>query len=138
MDRAVESALHGVRMVREGRAPGAPAPVRCASASRPASPACRLYRRLATLRDRGVRCLNGARSCLEALTRVYGPGGVLRLPGRAVGRAGVVLRDEEGQGTTEYAILVGVLVVIAIVAIALFRGRIQELWDSIASAVNGL
>lgn len=47
-------------------------------------------------------------------------------------------RDECGQGTTEYAILVGVLVVIAIVAVVAFRGRIQELWDSIASAINGL
>jgi Flp pilus assembly pilin Flp len=50
-----------------------------------------------------------------------------------------VLRDEEeGQGTTEYAILVGVLVVIAIVAIAAFRGRIQSLWDEISNAINGL
>lgn len=52
--------------------------------------------------------------------------------------AGSAVREEEGQGTTEYAILVGVLVVIAIAAIALFRGRIQTLWDSIASAINGL
>ena len=52
--------------------------------------------------------------------------------------AGSPVREEEGQGTTEYAILVGVLVVIAIAAIALFRGRIQTLWDSIASAINGL
>ena len=58
----------------------------------------------------------------------------------AVARRGLrTLRDEErGQGTTEYAILVGVLVVIAIVAIVAFRGRIQSLWDSIASAINGL
>lgn len=58
----------------------------------------------------------------------------------AAARRGVrTLRDEEcGQGTTEYAILVGVLVVIAIVAIVAFRGRIQSLWDSIASAINGL
>ncbi len=138
MGGTVEGGRRGVRAEREGRAPGVPVPARCAPPRCPGSPACRLCRRLAALRDRGARCLNGARSCLEALTRVYGPGGVLRLPGRAVGRAGVVLRDEEGQGTTEYAILVGVLVVIAIVAIALFRGRIQELWDSIASAVNGL
>ena len=49
------------------------------------------------------------------------------------------LRDEEeGQGTTEYAILVGVLVVIAIIAIAAFRGRIQSLWDEISNAINGL
>ena len=42
------------------------------------------------------------------------------------------------QGTTEYAILVGVLVVIAIVAITLFRPKIQELWDAIANGINGL
>ncbi len=48
------------------------------------------------------------------------------------------LRQTEGQGTTEYAILVGVLVVIAILAIALFRPRIQELWDAIATGINSL
>ena len=40
-----------------------------------------------------------------------------------------------GQGTTEYAILVGVLVVIAI---TVFRPKIQELWDAISSGINGL
>lgn len=45
---------------------------------------------------------------------------------------------EEGQGTTEYAILVGVLAVIAMIAIAAFRGRISELWDAISSGINGL
>ena len=55
-----------------------------------------------------------------------------RCPGRA--RHG----GESGQGTTEYAILVGVLVVIAIVAITLFRPKIQELWDAIATGINGL
>lgn len=48
------------------------------------------------------------------------------------------LCDARGQGTTEYAILVGVLVVIAIIAITLFRPKIQELWDAIASGINGL
>ena len=48
------------------------------------------------------------------------------------------VREERGQGTTEYAILVGVLVVIAIVAITLFRPKIQELWDAIVSGINGL
>lgn len=46
--------------------------------------------------------------------------------------------QEKGQGTTEYAILVGVLVVIAIIAITLFRPKIQELWDAIATGINGL
>lgn len=48
------------------------------------------------------------------------------------------LKDTRGQGTTEYAILVGVLVVIAIIAITLFRPKLQELWDAIASGINSL
>ncbi len=46
--------------------------------------------------------------------------------------------DERGQGTTEYAILVGVLVVIAIVAIIAFRGRVSELWQAISDGINSL
>ena len=48
------------------------------------------------------------------------------------------LMSEKGQGTTEYAILVGVLVVIAIVAITMFRPKIEELWNAIANGINGL
>lgn len=44
----------------------------------------------------------------------------------------------KGQGTTEYAIIVGVLVVIAILAITLFKPKIEELWNAIASGINGL
>lgn len=46
--------------------------------------------------------------------------------------------DERGQGTTEYAILVGILAVIAMIAIAAFKDRISQLWDAITSGVNGL
>ncbi|MEE8723889.1 MAG: class III signal peptide-containing protein [Atopobiaceae bacterium] len=46
--------------------------------------------------------------------------------------------DNKGQGTTEYAILVGVLVVIAILAIVAFRGRVQELWDAVSEGINSL
>lgn len=59
-----------------------------------------------------------------------------------LGRAGRRMRemreDESGQGTTEYAILVGVLVVIAIVAVALFKDKLQELWNAIADGINSL
>lgn len=48
------------------------------------------------------------------------------------------LSDKSGQGTTEYAILVGVLVVIAILAITIFRPKVQELWDAISTGINGL
>ena len=49
-----------------------------------------------------------------------------------------VVRDERGQGTTEYAILVGVLVVIAILSITIFRPKIDELWNAIAEGINDL
>lgn len=47
-------------------------------------------------------------------------------------------QSTKGQGTTEYAILVGVLVVIAILAIMVFRPKLQELWNAIAEGINGL
>ena len=46
--------------------------------------------------------------------------------------------DRSGQATTEYAIHVGVLVVIAVLAIALFRPKIEELWATIADSINTL
>lgn len=48
------------------------------------------------------------------------------------------LASERGQGTTEYAILVGVLVVIAIIAITVFRPKLEELWNAIADGISGL
>ncbi len=49
-----------------------------------------------------------------------------------------LIRDQRGQATTEYAILVGVIVVIAIVAIIAFRGKISELWQAITDGINSL
>ena len=49
-----------------------------------------------------------------------------------------IVADRSGQGTTEYAILVGVLVVIAILAIGLFRGNLEDLWGAISEGINGL
>ncbi len=48
------------------------------------------------------------------------------------------LSCSSGQGTTEYAILVGVLVVIAILAITVFKPKLQELWTAIADGINSL
>ena len=50
----------------------------------------------------------------------------------------IVADEQSAQGTTEYAILVGVLVVIAILAIVAFRGKVAELWDATASGINSL
>lgn len=47
-------------------------------------------------------------------------------------------RVSSGQGTVEYAILVGVLVVIAILAIVVFRPKIQELWTAISDGITSL
>ena len=55
-----------------------------------------------------------------------------------VTRGATMARSTKGQGTTEYAILVGVLVVIAILAIMVFRPKLQELWNAIADGINGL
>ena len=49
-----------------------------------------------------------------------------------------VLSEQSGQGTTEYAILVGVLVVIAIIAIISFRDKVSELWNAISTGINSL
>ena len=57
---------------------------------------------------------------------------------RAQGRVFAKITCSKGQGTTEYAILVGVLVVIAILAITLFKPKIEELWNAIADGINGL
>ena len=51
---------------------------------------------------------------------------------------GRLVSDESGQGTTEYAILVGVLVVMAVLAVSAFSGKLQALWDAISQSINAL
>ena len=67
----------------------------------------------------------GIRGCSEALSAM-------------AARLHAKLACQRGQGTTEYAILVGVLVVIAILAITIFRPKLEELWQAIASGIQGL
>ena len=57
---------------------------------------------------------------------------------KATCRVRRVLAREDGQGTTEYAILVGVLVVIAILAIVAFRDKVSSLWEAISQGINSL
>ncbi len=47
-------------------------------------------------------------------------------------------RESSGQGTTEYAILVGVLVLMAIVAVVAMRDNLQKLWSAITDGINSL
>lgn len=61
-----------------------------------------------------------------------------KLINKKISKIQVALWNENGQGTTEYAILVGVLVVIAIIAIAIFKPKLEELWNSIAEGINSL
>lgn len=49
-----------------------------------------------------------------------------------------IVQEQSGQTTTEYAILVGVLVVIAIVTLIAFRPKIQDLWDAIKNGINSI
>lgn len=58
------------------------------------------------------------------------------IKGKAV--VATLTHDKRGQGTTEYAILVGVLVVIAIIAVVAFRDNLQQLWESISQSINSL
>lgn len=61
-----------------------------------------------------------------------------KLINKKISKIQIVLWNQNGQGTTEYAILVGVLVVIAIIAIAIFKPKLEELWNSIAEGINSL
>lgn len=45
---------------------------------------------------------------------------------------------EGGQGTTEYAVLVGVLVVAAIIAITLYRDQVATLWSNVTNTMNSI
>ena len=67
-----------------------------------------------------------------------GQGWAFCRPAHVRQRAKELLQEESAQGTTEYAILVGVLVVIAIIAIVAFKGKVQDRWNAISEGINSL
>ncbi len=79
----------------------------------------------------GLRCALGE-NARRLQGRMLAAGGRLRCGARTA------LAETSGQGTTEYAILVGVLVLMAIVAVVAFRGKLQELWTAITDGINSL
>lgn len=46
------------------------------------------------------------------------------------------LRKEEGQDLTEYALIIGLIVVVAIAAVALLGGNVQSLLNAVAGALG--
>ncbi len=48
------------------------------------------------------------------------------------------LRREEGQDLTEYALLIGLIVVLAVGAITLMGSSIRDILSSIASTLSGV
>ena len=60
--------------------------------------------------------------------------------GRLVKAEAAVLaaETEGGQGTTEYAVLVGILVVAAIIAITLYRDQVATLWSNVTNTMYSI
>lgn len=48
------------------------------------------------------------------------------------------LSDEKGQGTTEYAILLGFIVIIGVVAAIPFGDNLKDLWDQVNAGMNSI
>jgi len=48
------------------------------------------------------------------------------------------LRREEGQDLTEYALLIGLIVILAVAAVGLMGTSISEILSSIASTLDGV
>lgn len=46
-----------------------------------------------------------------------------------------MVRDE-GQGTAEYAVILGIIVVAAVVALGLFKTQLQNIWTTIQTSLG--
>lgn len=60
--------------------------------------------------------------------------------GRLVKAEAAVLaaETEGGQGTTEYALLVGIFVVAVILAVTLYRDQVATLWSNVTNTMNSI
>lgn len=52
--------------------------------------------------------------------------------------AALAAETEGGQGTTEYALLVGLIIVAVIVAMMLFRDQVATLWSNVTNTMNSI
>jgi pilus assembly protein Flp/PilA len=46
------------------------------------------------------------------------------------------LKDEDGQGMVEYAVIIGVIAVVLIVVLIAFRGKIKEIFQGTTSGLD--
>ena len=47
-----------------------------------------------------------------------------------------LLRDEDGQDMVEYALILGLISIIAVAAVTLTGGSISRIWDDVSTAVT--
>jgi pilus assembly protein Flp/PilA len=47
-----------------------------------------------------------------------------------------LLRDEEGQGATEYGLMVALVVVVVVAAMAIFGGQLNTIFTTIGSKIS--
>ncbi|MDV3426243.1 MAG: Flp family type IVb pilin [Bacillota bacterium] len=47
-----------------------------------------------------------------------------------------LVSEEEGQGMTEYALVLGVIAIGAVAVITIFRDKVKTLWDTIVTEIG--
>ncbi|MCL2025087.1 MAG: Flp family type IVb pilin [Coriobacteriia bacterium] len=53
-------------------------------------------------------------------------------------KMGSLIRDSRGQGMIEYAVIIGVVIVVAVALVILFGSQIEALFDSVTSALGAI
>lgn len=49
-----------------------------------------------------------------------------------------LINEEEGQGLVEYALIVGLIAIAAVISIRLAGTSINDIWDNIADTLDGI